>query len=500
MAHGARHADPLERVGLEDAAVEPLWDEAAEADEPQPFVPEHEKALSSMPVPMAEVESPQGTSSDTPTDEVSGETVLMEELSEDLAVDEEPTSDTQEPPEGEEASAQDESVEHDPASEGDEETSPEAEGAEDGEDGPDDVADDAEHEDDAADTPAEDEDTGGDASGAQDDPDAVQAFLPLYDDRREGGYRYSSGPFETIHADASEAHRSTSGRVTAQDAWQGRSRPSERRDARLFTSPNRETPSLAAFVAIALALMLAVGTVMAVQRSFSTGTARRAEGTRVSTKEASEVIDSLDGWWKTDRTLDGRYWFIQGRLLEQYGADGKLYPTQKLLDPGSVERMSSGPGDIEGSGYYLRDVGFYLVDGEPDTLHVIEQDGSADEDANLFRTDPPDFPDPDEDDSTTATPLAEGDASEYILPESSTRIYLASELEELSDHDLFVARNEIFARHGYTFMSGELSEYFASKSWYHPSDSFNEGELSEIERENVNTILSIEQASGSQYQ
>jgi hypothetical protein len=86
-----------------------------------------------------------------------------------------------------------------------------------------------------------------------------------------------------------------------------------------------------------------------------------------------------------------------------------------------------------------------------------------------------------------------------VLPESNTRIYDASELEPLSNHDLFVARNEIYARHGYVFEAGELSEYFASKSWYHSSDVFSEGALSEVERANVSAILAIEQARGSQY-
>jgi hypothetical protein len=86
-----------------------------------------------------------------------------------------------------------------------------------------------------------------------------------------------------------------------------------------------------------------------------------------------------------------------------------------------------------------------------------------------------------------------------MLPESNVRVYDTSELEALSDHDLFVARNEIYARHGYVFEAGELSDYFASKSWYHPSDVFNEGDITEVERQNVSTILALEQSRGSQY-
>lgn len=221
---------------------------------------------------------------------------------------------------------------------------------------------------------------------------------------------------------------------------------------------------------------------------------------RVSKREADRIIATLDGWWKTDRTFDGRYWHLQSGLMETYAADGKL-AAQVLVDPASLERLDNGPGGIEGAGYYLRDVGYYLVDDDPDTLHAIAQDGQADEDANLLRADPPSFVSegtPEDADSEPAD-IDDADRSEYMLPDAATRVYDNAELEAMSDHDLFVARNEIYARHGYVFETGELSEYFGSKSWYQPSDVFNEGEISEIERQNVSAILAIEQARGSQY-
>lgn len=55
---------------------------------------------------------------------------------------------------------------------------------------------------------------------------------------------------------------------------------------------------------------------------------------------------------------------------------------------------------------------------------------------------------------------------EYILPESSTRYYTREELEQLSDWELWMARNEIYARHGRKFNSQEAQDYFYGKSWY----------------------------------
>ena len=59
--------------------------------------------------------------------------------------------------------------------------------------------------------------------------------------------------------------------------------------------------------------------------------------------------------------------------------------------------------------------------------------------------------------------------------------------------ELFIARNEIFARHGYVFKSlPNLQSYFESKSWYTPDKNYS-GDLSgEIEESNFGMIKSIE--------
>ena len=55
----------------------------------------------------------------------------------------------------------------------------------------------------------------------------------------------------------------------------------------------------------------------------------------------------------------------------------------------------------------------------------------------------------------------------------------------------------IDARHGYVFESEELRDYFESQSWYHPNPRFSPGEfdegvLSDIERTNIDLIVSME--------
>lgn len=93
-------------------------------------------------------------------------------------------------------------------------------------------------------------------------------------------------------------------------------------------------------------------------------------------------------------------------------------------------------------------------------------------------------------------------ATECVLPDSEAREYSRDELEGLSTYQLFLARNEIFARHGFDFEMPELKDFFENKEWYEPSasDDTNETDnLSETERQNALTILEIEQERNSPY-
>lgn len=90
----------------------------------------------------------------------------------------------------------------------------------------------------------------------------------------------------------------------------------------------------------------------------------------------------------------------------------------------------------------------------------------------------------------------------YVFADSATRTYSRDELEALDNHTLFLARNELYARHGRGFKNQELRDYFASKSWYSETvapESFNDDMLNETERANANLMLEIEQSRNSPY-
>ena len=83
---------------------------------------------------------------------------------------------------------------------------------------------------------------------------------------------------------------------------------------------------------------------------------------------------------------------------------------------------------------------------------------------------------------------------EYIIPNSNTQRLTEASIEHLSNAELVIAWNEIYARHGFMFGSKALSEWFDMQPWYipiYPYGTFNYGHLSAIERSNVTTLRGL---------
>ncbi len=94
-----------------------------------------------------------------------------------------------------------------------------------------------------------------------------------------------------------------------------------------------------------------------------------------------------------------------------------------------------------------------------------------------------------------------------VLPDSNALNYSKEELENLSDYELYLARNEIFARYGREFDNDDLKEYFNSKEWYEPIyepsefEAMYEGDepLNDCEIANIRLISEIEAERNSPY-
>ncbi len=77
----------------------------------------------------------------------------------------------------------------------------------------------------------------------------------------------------------------------------------------------------------------------------------------------------------------------------------------------------------------------------------------------------------------------------------SSQTITEKDLEGLSEIELDLARNAIFARHGRRFKDAELQTYFDRQSWYRPvyaPDAFPDNLLSEIEKQNAQFILAYQ--------
>lgn len=88
------------------------------------------------------------------------------------------------------------------------------------------------------------------------------------------------------------------------------------------------------------------------------------------------------------------------------------------------------------------------------------------------------------------------DASEYILPQSSTKALTEEDLQGMSKEQLRLARNEIYARYGMIFGPRDLKDYFSSKSWYQPrwtiDEFYSNVVMNETEQANVALIVRLE--------
>lgn len=88
----------------------------------------------------------------------------------------------------------------------------------------------------------------------------------------------------------------------------------------------------------------------------------------------------------------------------------------------------------------------------------------------------------------------------YILPNSSTENLNKSQVKALSNNELNLAINEVYARNGRIFSTASIAEYFNSQSWYQPKYSAAEFDknvnLNEYEQYNLKLLIAEQTARG----
>ncbi|MBL9115745.1 MAG: YARHG domain-containing protein [Verrucomicrobiaceae bacterium] len=90
-------------------------------------------------------------------------------------------------------------------------------------------------------------------------------------------------------------------------------------------------------------------------------------------------------------------------------------------------------------------------------------------------------------------------APEWIIPDSNQRFLNNSELNFMGLQQLYLARNEIFARHGFDFENPFLKDYFGNQPWYQRKPGFKSPDLSAEESANADAILAAEKAKGGPF-
>jgi len=88
-----------------------------------------------------------------------------------------------------------------------------------------------------------------------------------------------------------------------------------------------------------------------------------------------------------------------------------------------------------------------------------------------------------------------GTSSGYIFPNSSTKKLTRKQILSIDKSMWGYARNEIYARHGYSFNTAKYRNYFKKKSWY-KEGGFSTKKLNSIEWYNMDLIKKMEKEYG----
>lgn len=81
-------------------------------------------------------------------------------------------------------------------------------------------------------------------------------------------------------------------------------------------------------------------------------------------------------------------------------------------------------------------------------------------------------------------------------PELLDKLLTVEELMDFSRRDLRLLRNMVYARRGRPFHSELLKDYFSATEWYHSDTKYSDAKLTDIDKRNINIILSVESSLG----
>ena len=84
-------------------------------------------------------------------------------------------------------------------------------------------------------------------------------------------------------------------------------------------------------------------------------------------------------------------------------------------------------------------------------------------------------------------------------PQASIRLLKTKDVENIRPEDLRIMRNEIYARHGYTFRLEDMRDYFDRQDWYMPISMNVPPQLTPVEEKNEALIKHYEDYGNEHY-
>lgn len=82
---------------------------------------------------------------------------------------------------------------------------------------------------------------------------------------------------------------------------------------------------------------------------------------------------------------------------------------------------------------------------------------------------------------------------------ASNHLLTKEEVENLKKGDLYILRNTIYARHGYSFKNRPLRVFFDAQKWYIPVHANIKSDFTEIEKKNIQLLLKYEKNAKEYY-
>lgn len=84
-------------------------------------------------------------------------------------------------------------------------------------------------------------------------------------------------------------------------------------------------------------------------------------------------------------------------------------------------------------------------------------------------------------------------------PKTSTKLLKVADVENMKPAELRIMRNEIYARHGYSFIIEDMQKHFANVDWYMPVALDVTAKLTPIETKNADLIKRYENYGAKYY-